>query len=232
MIKKIYDRLLLEYGPQGWWPMVSLDGCKGENPTKTGSIRGYHPEDYNYPKNKNERFEIILGTLLTQNTSWANVEKALLNLKELSGLHAEGILKLKDEELKNAIKPAGYFNQKSKRAKILAKWFIELKNIPTREELLALYGVGEETADSILLYAFQEPSFVIDTYTRRIFSNLGLIKGNEKYVEIKNLIEKNLDKDTKIFQEFHALLVEHAKRYYLGKNKGEGDFLLEIESSV
>ena len=212
--------------------MISLDGCKGENPTKTGSIRGYHPEDYNYPKNKNERFEIILGTLLTQNTSWVNVEKALLNLKELSGLHAEGILKLEDASLKEAIKPAGYFNQKAARAKILAEWFIDLENTPTRDELLALHGVGEETADSILLYAFQEPSFVVDAYTRRIFSNLGLIKGDEKYIEIKNLIESHLEKDFELFQEYHALLVEHAKRYYLGKNKGKEDFLLEIGSSV
>ncbi len=228
MFQKIYERLYSEYGPQGWWPLISLHD-EGTNPTKTGSVKGYHPNDFSYPKNFLQRFEIILGSLLTQNTSWINVEKALINLNKKNSIYPENILEMPDEELKEAIKPAGYFNQKSKRAKILSKWFIGLKKIPTRHELLALHGIGEETADSILLYAFNQPSFVIDTYTKRIFTNLGLIKGTEKYSEIKQLIESKIKKDYKLFQEYHALLVEHAKHFYLKKETYKDDFLLKIK---
>ncbi|WP_440955621.1 endonuclease III domain-containing protein [Methanosarcina sp. Mfa9] len=240
IIKKIYNYLLDAYGPQGWWPLTELHAKGGSNPTKTGSVQGYHPGDYTYPRNHTQQFEIICGALLTQNTSWPQVETALLNLKRLKALSPEGILKLDPETLKEAIKPAGYYNQKAGRLKILAEWFSELQErppersveiiqrIPSREELLSLKGVGAETADSILLYAFNQPSFVVDAYTRRITANLSLVGEKAKYGEIKALFEENLPEDPVVYQEYHALLVEHAKRHYKKKGAYGKCPLLEI----
>lgn len=218
VILKIYNFLFDSYGPQGWWPLTELHGSIGTNPTKTGSVQGYHPGDYTYPQSDSQKFEIVCGALLTQNTSWLRVERALINLKLMDSLSPEKILALKPETLKEAIKPSGYYNQKALRLKILAEWFLRLegKN-PERNELLSLKGVGPETADSILLYAFKQPSFVVDAYTRRIMSNLGLADEKAKYSEIKALFEENLPEDLAIYQEYHALLVEHAKRYYQKK---------------
>ena len=225
VIMKIYDCLLASYGPQGWWPLIELRDAGGINPTKTGSAQGYHPADYSYPQTRNQQFEIICGALLTQNTSWIQVEKALLNLidllnlKQIHSFSPEAILSLDPETLKEAVRPAGYYNQKAVRLKTLACWFSELGDrIPAREELLSLKGVGPETADSILLYAFKQPSFVVDAYTKRIVTNLGLADEKASYYEIKALFEENLPEDLAIYQEYHALLVEHAKRYYQKKS--------------
>lgn len=222
-MKKIYKRLLKEYGPQGWWPLIDVNGT---NPTKTGSVKGYHPGDYSYPQNRHEQFEICVGAILTQNTSWLNVEKALLNLHTGNALNPKKILTLENSSIGDAIKSAGYFNQKAKKLKIFSEFYLKLNGkIPTRAELLALWGIGPETADSILLYAYNVPSFVVDTYTRRILTNLGLIEENATYDEIKELFEKDLEKSYIIYQEYHALLVEHAKRFYLKKPHGVDDFL-------
>jgi len=221
-IRKIFNCLFDSYGPQGWWPLTELHEIYGTNPTKTGSIQGYHPGDYTYPQTEDQQFEIICGALLTQNTSWTQVEKALLNLKNLNALYPEGVLSLDLEILKEAIKPAGYYNQKAIRLKTLASWFIELRgNIPARKELLSLKGIGPETADSILLYAFKQPSFVVDSYTRRIVTKLGIVDEKADYSEIKSLFEESLPKDFEVYQEYHALLVEHAKRYYQKKGNYE-----------
>lgn len=218
VILKIYNFLFNSYGPQGWWPLTELHDNGGTNPTKTGSIRGYHPGDYTYPHTESQQFEIICGAMLTQNTSWQQVERALLNLKQIDSLSPERIITLNPETLKEAIKPAGYYNQKAVRLKTLSEWFLELKGkTPEREELLSLKGVGPETADSILLYAFRQPSFVVDAYTRRIVNNLGIADEKAKYSKIKALFEENLPEDIVIYQEYHALLVEHAKRYYQKK---------------
>ncbi|AKB75005.1 Endonuclease III [Methanosarcina lacustris Z-7289] len=218
VIREIYVFLLGSYGPQGWWPLIELHDSSGTNPTKTGSIQGYHPGDYTYPHTESQQFEIICGALLTQNTSWQQVEKALINLNQIDSLSPEAVLSLDPETLKEAIKPAGYYNQKAARLKILAEWFLELKGkTPAREELLSLKGVGPETADSVLLYAFKQPSFVVDAYTRRVVNNLDLADEKAKYSEIKALFEENLPKDLATYQEYHALLVEHAKRYYQKK---------------
>ena len=209
-IYQIYNMLLKLYGPQGWWPLLE---CKGTNPTKSGDVKGYHPNDYSYPKNNIQRFEICIGAILTQNTSWPQVEKALLNLKKLKALTPLKIKKLNLEKLKQAIKPAGYFNQKAKKLKIFAEFYTNLKGkTPTREELLNVWGIGPETADSILLYAFKIPEFVIDAYTKRVFAKLGIIQKDEQYEKVKKLFEDNLPKDFKLYQEYHALIVEHAKR--------------------
>jgi endonuclease III related protein len=218
IILKIFNCLFDSYGPQGWWPLTELHEAGGANPTKSGSVQGYHPGDYTYPQTRDQQFEIICGALLTQNTSWIQVEKALLNLKHLNALYPERILSLNPEVLKEAIKPAGYYNQKTTRLKALALWFMELEGrIPAREELLSLKGIGPETADSILLYAFKQPSFVVDSYTKRIVTNLRLVDEKADYSEIKALFEESLPGDLEIYQEYHALLVEHAKRYYQKK---------------
>jgi endonuclease III related protein len=208
VVKKIYDRLLSEYGAQGWWPLLSYDGV---NPTKTGSVTGYHPGDYSFPRSDDERFEIICGALLTQNTNWQNVEKALINLRNKGLLNARGVLNCDIDLLKDCIRPAGYFNQKAERLKILAEFFVGLDRVPMRDELLDLKGVGPETCDSILLYAYSVPSFVVDAYTKRMVRRLGLV-GGDNYDDIKSFFENNLDKDYRVYQEFHALIVEYAKR--------------------
>jgi len=225
LLKRIYSILLKEYGFQGWWPLLS---CKGTNPTKTGSIKGYHPKDYSYPRNNKQRFEICIGAILTQNTSWPQVEKALINLKKIDAISPKKIKEIEIKELCNAIKPAGYFNQKAKKLKTLAEFYISLKSkTPARDGLLNVWGIGPETADSILLYAFNVSEFVVDAYTKKVFSKLGFIKKHASYEEIKKLFENNLEKDFKLYQEYHALIVEHAKRHYSKKPYGENDPLLK-----
>ena len=224
-IQNIYSLLLRKYGQQGWWPLLDLHGKSGTNPTKTGSVHGYHPGDYSYPENEHQRFEICVGAILTQNTAWPNVEKALLNLKSAGLLNAHDIAKRKIAE---HIKPAGYFNQKAEYLKVFARFFLQLHGkIPSRESLLNEKGIGNETADSILLYAYSQPEFVVDVYTKRIFSCIGIIKPSARYTEIKQLFEENLQRDFKVFQEYHALIVEHAKHYYSKMPYGGNDSLLK-----
>jgi endonuclease-3 related protein len=231
VIRKIYECLFTSYGPQGWWPLTELHETSGKNLTITGAKPGYHPADYTYPQTRNQKFEIICGALLTQNTSWIQVEKALLNLKQINALSPESILSLDPETLREAIRPAGYYNQKATRLKTLAGWFSKLGDgVPAREELLSLKGVGPETADSILLYAFKQPSFVVDAYTKRIVTNLGLVDEKASYNEIKALFEENLPEDLAVYQEYHALLVEHAKRYYQKKSIRVNDIILKYIS--
>ena len=214
---EVYRFLFGSYGGQGWWPLID---CNGNNPTKTGSIQGYHPGDYSYPRTVNQRFEICLGAIATQNTSWIQTEKALLNLKKLGAISPKILKKVSEKELKDAIKPAGYFNQKAKKIRLFTDFYLGLNGkTPTREELLNMWGIGPETADSMLLYAFKVPTFVVDAYTKRIFHNLGFIKEKATYDEIKQLFESSLKPDLVVYQEYHALIVEHAKRYY--QKKGE-----------
>jgi endonuclease-3 related protein len=218
VVRMIYDCLFDLYGPQGWWPLIDLHETSWETHSKKNYTKGYHPGNYKYPQTSDQQFEIIAGALLTQNTSWIQVEKTLLNLKQLDALSPEIIIPLNLEALKEAIKPAGYYNQKAICLKNLAILFLELKHrVPTREELLSLKGIGPETADSILLYAFKQPFFVIDAYTRRIVTNLRLVDEKANYDEIKALFEGNLPHNPVIYQEYHALMVEHAKRYYRKK---------------
>jgi endonuclease-3 related protein len=216
--KGIYLSLMELYGPQGWWPLLELEGSISKNPTKTGSVRGYHPGDYTYPRTKAQQFEICVGAILTQNTAWPNVEKALLAMRRQKLLSPAAIIRAEQTKLGGAIRPAGYFNQKAKKLKIFAKFYsTTLKNgkrVPARDELLSLWGIGPETADSMLLYAFKQPSFVVDTYTKKIFLNLGLIGKSWSYDQIKALFVDAVPKNLEIYQEYHALIVEHAKRHY------------------
>jgi len=204
-IKKIYDVLLTNYGPQGWWPLSDV---------------GYHPGKYYLIKTHSQIFEVYVGAILTQSTSWKNVEKAIYNLKKNDLLDPKAIIEKDSETIKHAIKSVGYYNKKYERLVEISKFYLSLKDrMPTRHELLSVKGIGQETADSILLYAHREPIFVIDAYTIRILQNLKLIKKETKYETIQKLFMDNLPRDFKIYQEYHALLVEHAKRHYIVKSK-------------
>jgi len=204
-LQKIYDVLLEEFGPQGWWPV-----------TKEGKLV---PRYDSGPKNGKQQFEVVVGAILTQNTSWANVEKAIFNLNKAKLIDAEKLLETDEKKLASLIKPAGYYNQKAKKLKNVAVFFAANKDIfklkvpLMREKLLAVNGIGPETADSIILYAANKPIFLIDAYTKRIMFRLGFCKEDVKYDELQKLFMNNLPKDAKIFNEYHALLVEHAKIY-------------------
>jgi len=194
-LKKAYDLLHKNFGSQGWWPLT---------------IKGNKTKHYaGSPKTDNHRFEIIIGAILTQNTNWKNVEKALYALSKNNLINIEKIKNTDQNTLAQLIRPAGYYNQKAERLKLKAD-FIENNPNPTKQQLLDVKGIGPETADSILLYAYQKPFFVIDAYTKRIFERLGYKE--ESYDEWQNLFTNNLKEDTKVFNEYHALLVE------LGKN--------------
>lgn len=216
---QVYHKLYRLYGPQGWWPLMDWEG---KNPAKSGSLKGYHPLNYSLPDTPQQRFEVILGSILTQNTAWTSAEKALCNLKRLGAVHPPSLLELDTKNLKDAVRPAGFFNQKSTYLQEISQFFLKLDGeVPTRKQLLRVKGVGNETADSILLYAYHQPQFVVDTYTQRIFSHLGVIEENTSYMEVKNLFEKCLPRDVPLYQEYHALIVEHAKRYYQKKPYNE-----------
>ena len=149
-----YNKLYSLYGPQGWWPIEGK----------------YHKNNFLYPKNENQKFEICIGAILTQNTSWKNVEKALQKMHENNLIDAKKISRINDNKLARVIISSGYHNQKAKKLKMFAKFYLSLKNkTPLRSELLEIWGIGPETADSILLYAYNYPTFVIDAYTKRIF---------------------------------------------------------------
>ncbi|NHJ47837.1 MAG: endonuclease [Asgard group archaeon] len=158
-----------------------------------------------------EGFEIAIGAILTQNTSWKNVETALENLRKNDLLTPINILQANFEILKKLIAPSGFFNQKAQYLLNLCKLWVNNNN-PTREELLAVKGIGEETADSILLYLLNQPEFVIDAYTVRISNRLGLSVSNSKKYW-KDFYEAVISKSVSIYNEFHALFVIHAKTY-------------------
>ncbi|BAZ98789.1 MAG: endonuclease related protein [Methanothermobacter sp.] len=218
MLRHIYRFLMELYGPQGWWPLLDRD---------TMTLR-YHPGDYTPPSDDGEVFEVITGSILTQNTSWDSAASALRNLAAMDALKPQRILSLDDAELEAAIRCAGFYRQKASYLREMAGFFISLEgSTPSRKELLKVRGVGPETADSVLLYAYRKPEFVVDAYTRRILTHLGLIAGDESYHRIKELFERSIEPDFRVFQEYHALIVRHGKSYYRGRVHGEGDPLTE-----
>ena len=233
IIHSIYEKLYSEYGPQGWWPFINYNST---NDNKTGNQIGYHILDYTFPKNKTEQFEVCLASILTQNTTFTSVIKSLQNLNDLNALTPASIKKLDLETFKVAIRPSGYYNQKSTYILGFIDFYEKLQDrIPTREELLSVKGIGEETADSILLYAYNMPQFKVDAYTKRILTELKIIKEKTKYKDVKEIMESNLKKTTSdikeltiIYQEYHALIVEHSKRYYSKKPYAKGCFLKEM----
>jgi endonuclease-3 related protein len=231
-IYEIYKLLYSSYGPQGWWPFTNYDG---ENESKNGNSKGYHILDYSFPQDVNEVFEVCLGSILTQNTTFTSVVKSLHNLKEIDALTPEAIKELDINVLKFAIKPSGYHNQKAKYILEFISFFEGLDGrIPTRHELLSVLGIGEETADSILLYGYKQPEFKVDAYTKRLLVELGLIDEKAKYKDMKLLMQDGLKeciKDEKelliVYQEYHALIVNHSKEFYSKKPYGVGCFLKE-----
>jgi len=190
-IRTIYEILLSAYGEQGWWPTKNT----------------YSPSFKKRKRTPSERFEICVGAILAQNTSWKNAERALDNLREADVLAAKKMEKLSERELATLIRPAGYYNLKAKKL----KEFLKYSGPISRDKLLEIWGCGPETVDSILLYAFNEPVFVVDAYARRIFSRVGLCSDKISYEKLQNLFIENLPEDGELFNEYHALLVEHAK---------------------
>ncbi|MFA6137912.1 MAG: endonuclease III domain-containing protein [Sulfurimonas sp.] len=217
-IIQIYKTLYEKYGAQGWWPFI--DG-------------GYHPGEYDFPKNEAQIFEICLGVILTQNTTFVSVVKSLNNLSTMNCLDYKAIKNMPLDMLKSAIKPSGYFNQKANYILVFTEFFERLEGrIPMREELLAVKGIGSESADSILLYAYNQPEFVVDAYTKRLLLHARLIDEKASYHAIKKFMESEIEKELKYrdelvicYQEFHALIVAHAKLFYSKKPYGTGCFL-------
>ncbi len=169
-------------------------------------------------------FEIAVGAILTQNTNWGNVEKAIGNLTRENVLSAKKIHEMEAERLASLIKPAGYFNIKAKRLKSFIDFLMNdyhgsmrrMKNDDMnslRENLLSINGIGPETADSILLYALEKPVFVIDAYTKRVLSRHGIMEHEKPYEKFQELFHSSLKKDVKLFNEYHALFVRLGKTY-------------------
>ncbi len=191
-IRAIFRRLHQAYGPQDWWP--------GDTP-----------------------FEIMVGAVLTQNTAWRNVERAIANLIKYHALSPEAILAVRPERLANWLKPSGYFNVKAGRLRNFCRWYLTqggleaLGALPLpvlREGLLSVNGIGPETADDIILYAFERPVFVIDAYTRRVFARLVLLDAAMAYESMRAAFEDAFasgPQRVQVFNEYHALIVVHAK---------------------
>ncbi len=217
-IYNIYKTLYENYGPQGWWPITGY---------------GYHKLDYTFPRDEREIFEVCLGSILTQNTTFTSVVKSLENLHTKNAINAKAMEYMDIDELKEAIKPSGYFNQKAKYILEFIKFYNSLEGAtPSREALLNVVGIGEETADSMLLYGYNQLEFKVDAYTKRLLLELGLIDEKAKYGEIKVLMESSIKEYVKderdllmVYQEFHALIVKHGKRFYSKKPYGIGCFL-------
>ena len=204
----VYQRLLERYGPQHWWP------------AKT-------------------RFEVMVGAILTQAAAWDNVRKAIDNLEEAGALSPRAIRDLDEEQLAGLVYPSGYFNAKARKLKALAL-FLKMRfdddlDAMCREdadtlrgELLGVHGIGEETADDILLYAAGKPAFVIDAYTRRLFHRLGLAPETGPYSTHQALFTERLPADPSLFGEYHALIVRHGKEVCGKEPLCEGCCLLEV----
>ena len=177
-------------------------------------------------------FEIAVGAILTQNTNWGNVEKAISNLKKQKSLNAKTLHNMADKKLALLIKPAGYYNIKTKRKKNFLDFFTNhykgsIEKMKTedkealREKLLNINGIGPETADSILLYALEKPIFVIDAYTKRALVRHGIVSERSTYHEMQEIFHKNLPQDTTLFNEFHALFVKLGKDFCRTKPRCE-----------
>ena len=193
LLAEIYSRLYEAHGPQGWWP--------GES-----------------------RFEVIAGAILTQSTAWTNVERALESMRAAGCWSFDAVAAMQEQDLATVIRSSGYYNAKARKLQAFAKHVLAFydgdldrffdKDLPElRTELLSIHGIGEETADDILVYAADKPSFVIDSYTRRIVDRMGMAPEgrNPGYAAYQALFQDNLPGDTQLFNEFHALLDHHAK---------------------
>lgn len=206
--RRIYKTLIRRYGAQGWWPVLN---------SKTGlSVYGGGTDLTGRVK-----FEICVGAILTQNVAWKNVEKSLYRLKKAGLLFPRRLESAENSVIAGLIKSSGYYNQKAIKIKNFLAWFKtfnysfkRLEKMNTRElrdELLSVKGIGPETADSILLYALGRKIFVVDAYTKRVFTRLGLVDENWNYSEIQQFFQKQITSDTLLYNEYHALIVAHGK---------------------
>ena len=178
-------------------------------------------------------FEVMVGAILTQNTNWANVEKAIENIKDADALNPSAINNMRGARLAKLIRPSGYYNVKTKRLKSFVRFFVKKysgsvskmkktgKSV-LRVELLDINGIGPETADSILLYALDKPQFVIDAYTKRILSRHGIMDVDDSYENFQGLFHSKLQYDVRLFNEYHALLVHTGKEFCRPKPKCNG----------
>ncbi|MFH1367377.1 MAG: endonuclease III domain-containing protein [Patescibacteria group bacterium] len=221
-LRKIYRQLSQKYGPQDWWPLLDIKMLRYRDISARGGPalgRKISRKKIKVFSEKN-MFEVCLGAILTQNTNWKNVEKAILNLKRKKILSPRKILNTPPGKLRGLIRSSGYYNEKTKKLMTYSLWLMDnykgsLKKFfkqslkKCREELLAVHGIGPETADSILLYAGRKPSFVIDAYTRRLCKKYGV--EFKTYDEYKEYFEKRLPKSYKLYNEFHALIVQWGK---------------------
>lgn len=187
--RAVYARLFKHYGPQHWWPARTP-------------------------------FEVMVGAVLTQNAAWVNVERAIENLHDRRLLDPRRLLAAPQATLAACLRPSGYFNVKAKRLRAFCRWLLEAggetrcRRLPTerlRAELLAVHGVGPETADDMLLYAFGRPVFVVDAYTRRIFLRLGLTDADAGYETLRSFFEQALPRRAPLYNEYHALIVRLGK---------------------
>ena len=205
LVQQLFDELFALYGPQHWWPCQS-----------------------------GTRWEIICGAILTQNTAWTNVEKAVKNLLAADVMSPESMLAMPDETLQELIRPAGFFKQKCSYLKAVARFILTHENEfensddvrALRKELLAVKGVGRETADSILLYAFNKPIFVIDAYTRRVAERHLHLDGTLPYDVLQKIFMDALPCDTVLYNEYHALIVALCKESC--RKSGCGELCSEI----
>lgn len=209
-LENVYTLLYRAYGPQGWWP--------GEGP-----------------------LDVAIGAILTQSSAWTNVEMALANLKAARCWSLEAIHGTPQDELAAIIRSSGYFNAKARKLKAFASHvmsnyggdldlFLAKAMAPLREELLSIHGIGPETADDIILYGAGKPSFVIDSYTRRVVGRLGIAPRGmpDTYGAHQALFQNHLPPDTPIFNEYHALLDRHAKETCAKTPRCSGCCLLEV----
>jgi len=196
-LEAYFRRMARHYGPTGWWPGDSA-------------------------------FEIAVGAILTQNTAWRNVEQAIANLKREQLLDPHTILECSTEALEQALRPSGYFRVKAQRLRHFCRHLLDryggdmarMAQRPLAElrpELLAVHGIGPETADDILLYACEHPVFVVDAYTRRIFARHGLVPEKIAYEDLRSVFESRLPADVPMFKEYHGLIVYAGKDFCRGK---------------
>ena len=212
--RHVYTRLLAAYGPQGWWPVGRLTGMHASD----SGGREYHPGDYSRAASRDERFEIITGAILTQNTSWRNVRRALDALRRGGVDTPERLESTPHDVLASLVRSSGTYNLKAERLRELNRTLLDGGHFdgagaPGRAGLLAVRGVGPETADSILLYAYGRPAFVIDAYTRRLFARLGLIPREAGYEQARAAFMRALPPEPALYNEYHALIVAHGKEW-------------------
>lgn len=219
--RAVYSRLFRHFGPQGWWP-VTPEG-------KTAPV--YVPKRYG-KRPEPEMLEICVGAILTQNTAWTNVEKAIAGLKGADAMRLRSLAMMRRSRLAGLIRPSGYYNQKAQRLQEFARYiirchggslrlFFDRPSAAVREELLALNGIGPETADSMLLYAAGKPVFVVDAYTRRFGGKFGWFSDTDYHAVQKFFVEA-LPRSVAVYNEYHALIVALAKDHCRAKPRCAG----------